>query len=112
MTHEEIKNIPSDWTVTYARIVIDYWAQKDYPNRVCITIEGNLIEYPEELTTRTDDLTSTTVMWNSIISTRNAQYMCADVKKIYLCTPLERYEYMQMPIGLIPQEFINLYDLG
>ena len=38
--------------------------------------------------------------------------MCADVKNFYLCTPLERYEYMRMPINLIPQEFIDLYDLG
>ena len=51
-------------------------------------------------------------MGNSVISTRNARYMCADVKNFYLCTPLERYEYMQMPINLIPQEFIDLYDLG
>ena len=51
-------------------------------------------------------------MWNRVISTRNARYMCADVKNFYLCTPLERYEYMMMPINLIPQEFIDLYDLG
>ena len=51
-------------------------------------------------------------MWNSVISTQNARYMFADVKHFYLCTPLERYEYMRMPINLIPQEFIDLYDLG
>ena len=51
-------------------------------------------------------------MWNSVISTQNARNMCADVKNFYLCTPLERYEYMRMPINLIPQEFIDLYDLG
>ena len=26
--------------------------------------------------------------------------------------PINRYEYMQMPTNLIPQEFIGLYDLG
>ena len=31
-------------------------------------------------------------------------------KKIYLWTPLDRYEYMRIPINLIPQEFIDLYD--
>ena len=114
MTHEEIKNIPSDRnrTVTYARIVVDYRAHKDDPYRVRITIGGNLIECSGELTTRTADLTTTQVTWNSIISTRNARYMCADVKNFYLCTPLERYEYTRMPINLIPQEFIDLYDLG
>ena len=112
MTHEEIKNIPSDRTVTYARIVVDYRAHKEDPNRVCITIGGNLINYPGEIMTRTADLTTTKVMWNSVISTRNARYMCADVKNFYLCTPLERYEYMRMLINLILQEFINLHDLG
>ena len=112
MPHEEFKNISSDCTVTYARIVVDYWVHKDDPNRVCITIGGNLINYPGELTTRTADLTTTKVTWNSFISTRNARYMCADVKNCYLCNPLEQYEYMRITINLIPQNFINLYDLG
>ena len=80
MTHEDIKNISTDRTVTYPRIVVDYRAYKDDPNRVCITVGGNLINYPGELTTRTADLTTTKIMWNSVISTRNARYMCADVK--------------------------------
>ena len=32
MTHEEIKNIPWDWIVTYARLVVDYRPQKEDPN--------------------------------------------------------------------------------
>ena len=72
---------------------------------------GNLIEYPYELTTRTADVTTSKVMWNSIISTPNARYAYADVKNFYLNTPLDRYEYMRMPIKLIPQEFIDMYNL-
>ena len=89
MTHEEIKNIPSDRTVTHTRIVVDYRARKDDPNRVRITVGGNLINYPGELTTRTADLTTTKVMWKSVISTGNARYMCADMKYFYLFTPLK-----------------------
>ena len=51
-------------------------------------------------------------MWNSVISTPGAKYACADVKNFYLETPLNRYEYMRMPINLIPQEIIDLYDLA
>ena len=112
MSLDEIPNIPADRTVTYARIVVDYRAQKQDPNRVRITVGGNLIDYPGELTTRTADLTTSKVMWNSVISTRKARFICADVKNFYLCTPLDRYEYMRMPINLIPQEFIDLYDLS
>jgi len=46
MTHDEIKQIPRDRTVTYARIAVDYQPQKDDPNRVRITVGGNLINYP------------------------------------------------------------------
>ena len=41
MTHEEIKNIPTDRTVTYAQIVVHYRAHKDDPNRVRTTVGGN-----------------------------------------------------------------------
>ena len=48
---EEIKNIPSDRTVTYAQIVVDYRPQKKDPNCVRITVYGNLIDYTYKLTT-------------------------------------------------------------
>ena len=57
-----IDNIPSDRIVTYTRIVVDFRPQKSDPNRVHITYGGNLIVYPEELTTRTVDLFTTKIM--------------------------------------------------
>ena len=59
LTRDEIKCIPADHTITYARIVVDYRPQKEDPNRVRITAGGNLINYIYELTTRTADLTTT-----------------------------------------------------
>ena len=111
LTHQEIADIPVDRTVTYARIVVDYREQKADPNRVRITVGGNLIDYPGELTTRTADLTTTKLMWNSVISTPDAKYMTADIKSFYLETPLDRFEYMKMSIDLFPQEFRNAYGL-
>ncbi len=111
LNHREIKEIPGDRTVTYARIVVDYRPQKEDPNRVRITVGGNLIDYPYELTTRTVELTTSKILWNSVISTPNAKYITADAKNFYLETPMERFEYMRMPIKLIPQEIIDLYDL-
>ena len=40
-----------------------------------------------------------------------SRYACANVKNFYLCTPFNRYEYMRMPIELIPPEFIKEYGL-
>ena len=44
--HDEIKRIQRDWTVTYACTVVYYRPQKDDPNRVCITVGGNFINFP------------------------------------------------------------------
>ena len=111
MDLDEIKNIPKDRVVTYARIVVDYREQKKDPDRVRITAGGNLITYPYELTTRTADLTTSKILWNSAISTRGARYMCADAKTFYLATPLDRYEYMRMPVDLVPPKFIEENNL-
>lgn len=111
MDHSEIKQIPSDRTVTYGRVVVDYRPQKEDPNRVRITVGGNLINYPGELTTRTADLVTSKVLWNSVISTKNARYVTADLKLFYLTAPLDRYEYMRMPIKIIPQHIIDQYSL-
>jgi hypothetical protein len=112
LTHEQIKQIPRDRTVTYTRIVVDYRPQKSDPNRVRLTAGGNLIDYPGELTTRTADLTTTKLLWNSVISTKDSRYMCLDIKNFYLGTPMARFEYMKIPIGVFPQATINQYNLN
>jgi hypothetical protein len=56
----------------YTRVVIDHRPQKEDPNRVCITVGGNLINYPFERTTRTTNMVSSKLLWNSIISTPGA----------------------------------------
>ena len=40
MTHEQIRQIPKDRTITYGRIVVDYRNQKADPNRVRINAGG------------------------------------------------------------------------
>jgi hypothetical protein len=95
ISYDKIRCIPKDRTVTYVRIVIDHRPQKDDPNRVCITVGGNLIEYPYELTTRTTDMVSSKIMWNSVFGMPNAKFGGADIKNMYLETPLDRCEYMK-----------------
>jgi hypothetical protein len=97
--------------VTYARVVIDHRPQKEDPNRVRITVGGNLINYPFKLTTRTTDMVSSKILWNSTISTKGAHFAGADIANMYLETPLDRYEYMRMPILLMPQDIIEHYGL-
>ena len=76
-----------------------------------ITTGGDLINYPFELTTRTANITTSKVLWNSTTSTCGARYMCVDAEIFYLATPLDCPEYMRIPIELVPQEFIGATKL-
>ena len=76
-----------------------------------ITVGGNLIDYPSELTTRTADMVSAKIMWNSVGSTPGAKFAGADIKNMYLKTPLNRYKFTKMPMCLIPDNIIKHYGL-
>ena len=74
----------------YARIAVNYRPSKRDEHRVPITAEENLITYPFELTTQTADLTTTKLMRNLIIGTRNVRYVVADAGNFYPALPLDR----------------------
>jgi hypothetical protein len=111
MTYDEIQALPKNQTVTYASVVVDFFPQKADPHRIRITAGGNLINYPGELSTRTADLTTSKFIWNSILSTAGAKYMCLDIKNFYLTAPLDRFEYMKMLIDLFPEWIVKQYEL-
>jgi hypothetical protein len=50
-SHDKIRRIPKDCTITYTHIVINHRHLKEDPNCICITIGGNLIDYPYKLKT-------------------------------------------------------------
>ena len=37
--------------------------------------------------------------------------MCADIANLYLNNPMNRYEYMKLPLEIIPEEIIQQYNL-
>ena len=76
-----------------------------------MTAGGNLIIYPGELTTRTVDITKSKILWNSVLSIKNEKYLYLDIKNIYLCAPMSRFEYMKMPITIFLQHFKVKYNL-
>ena len=110
LSHKEIYLISANWTITYARIVIDHWPQNDNPNRVQITVGGNLINYSFELTNHTTDMVSSKILWDSTISTKGARFAGANIKNMYLETPLDQYEYMKIPLSLFfsPGHYLTL----
>jgi hypothetical protein len=103
--------VPKHKTVTYCRFVCDVRPQKAEHERTRLTVGGNLINYDGDVSTQTPDLTTSKIIWNSVISTLHAEYMCLDLKNFYLGTPMKEYEYMRLYISDIPEEIINQYNL-
>ncbi len=59
---------------------------------------------------QTANMVSSKTLWNSVISTKNACFAGADIMNMYLETPLDWYEYMKMPIALLPANIIEHYN--
>ena len=113
MTHKEIdiaKATGHKWT--YARVVADYGPQKEDPYRIRIAVGDNLITNKGNTSTRTADLTTSKQLWNSVLSTEGARYMCLDVKIFYLTAALDYYEYMKIPLALFPEWIKKQYNLN
>ena len=86
-------------------------APKKDSHRICIMAGGNLIQYKGDLTMQTADLTTSKLLWNSVLGTCNSKYMCLDIKHIYLPTALDYFEYMQMPLAVFPEWIKQQYEL-
>jgi hypothetical protein len=103
MIHAVSPNITKNQTVTYACMVVNFCPQKANLLQIRITTGGNLVNYPGKVSTCIADLTTSKLMWNSVLSTKGAEYMCLDIKKVYLTAPLDWFKYMKIPHALLPE---------
>ena len=90
--------VPAGRTVTYVRIVSEIRPQKSEINRTRLTVGGNLINSPGDVTTPTSYLITYKFVFNSVLSTKNAKFMCADIAIFYLNNPKNIYDYMKLPL--------------
>lgn len=86
------------------------------PRRVQWTVGGgDRIDYPDDVDTKTADLTTATLLINNTIFTKNAHYTTADLKDLFLGMPMQEersYKYMRIPhVDMIPQAIINQHNL-
>jgi hypothetical protein len=89
--------VPKGKIITYGRFVVDICPNKSETHRVGLTVGGNLIQYHGDISTRSEDLTTSKCLWNSTISTEGTKYMCLDVNNFHLGTLMEAFEYMRIP---------------
>ena len=101
------KSIPARRTVTYGRIVTTIRPTKAETHRVRLTVGGYRINYSGDKSTPTAEIQTIKALLNSMISTPNATFSTADMKDIYLNTPLS----MCLLINIIPEEIILQYNL-
>ena len=104
-------DVPRHKTVTYAIFVCDHRPQKEETRRTRLVVGGNLVIYNGEVSTPTADLTTAKILFNSVLSTTEAKFLGLDVKDFYLNTIMTEFEYIKIPIKLIPQEIIDQYGL-
>ena len=63
------------------------------------------------LTTPTATVTTTKYLFNSVVSTKYAKCVMAEVRNFYLNNILPESEYMKMQLSIIPEKIIDQYQL-
>ena len=97
--------------VTYGQFVCTVRPEKAESNRTRFTVGGDRINYPGEVATPTADMLVAKLLFNSVISTKDAKFMTLDISNFYLMTPLKRPEFIRMKLSDIPDEIIREYKL-
>ena len=105
--------VPLGKKVTYMRLVVTDRPQKSNPKRVRITVGGDRLDYPSDVSTRTAGMETAKILFNSIVSTPNAKFCTMDIKDFYLNTPMteEEYQYMRIQADIIPPDIFEFYKL-
>ena len=70
------EKVPEGITVTYGKIVAEIILQKAETHHTQLTLGGNLINFPGDVTTPTADLTTSKLIFKSVLSTKNEKFMC------------------------------------
>jgi hypothetical protein len=97
--------------VTYGQFVCTIRPKKSEPNHTRFVAGDNKTNYLGEVATPTADMLVATILFNSVVLTKDAKFMTMDISNFYLNTPMDRPEYIRMKLADIPDEIINEYKL-
>ena len=89
------------------QIVVDYWPQKMEPHKVTLHWAVTILTIQGDVSTPMADVTATKLLFNSTISTPQAQFFTLDIKIFYLYMPLDRPKFMHMCSDIMPAEIID-----
>ena len=86
--------------ITYGQFVCTVQPEKAEPNQTRFTVGGNRINYPGTVATPTAEMLVAKMLFNSVISTKDARFMTMDISNFF-----------RIKLGDIPDEVINEYKL-
>ena len=99
--------------VTYANMVCDHRPLKSEPDRVCLTVGGDRLDYSSDIGFPAASLLEAKLLINSAISDadQGAQFFAADLKDFFLATPMQDYEYMRIHSKYFFDDICQEYDI-
>ncbi len=80
--------------ITYGQFVCTVRPEKAEPNQMRFTVRGDRINYPGKEATPTAQMLVAKMLFNSIISTKSAQFMTMDISNFYLVTLLHHAKFI------------------
>jgi hypothetical protein len=86
--------------------------EKSEKFRVHFTCGGDRIEYPGKVATKTADIVTANILFNSVLSKKDTHFMMIDNSNFYLNTRMPRYEYMRIPVSANPNIIMEQYQLA
>jgi hypothetical protein len=107
----ELSSIPKSRKITYGKLVCYRKPKKLETHRVRLTVGGDRLDYNGETATSTEDITTFKILIKSTLSTKYAKMTMMDIKNYYFGIPLPTYEYIRLPISILPGEIITKYYL-
>ena len=106
-------DVPPKRDITYAQFVLDYRPLKPDKYRTRITVGGDKLTYPYDAGSPTTDLLESKILINSTISDAKigARFCSADIRDMFLASPMERPEYMKVLYKHFPEDIRQRYNL-
>ena len=71
---------------------------------------GDRVHFPGDVSARCAGMSDIKILINSVVSD-GANWMSIDIKDFYLGTPMERPEFMRIPVRMIPTKIMEKYNL-
>ena len=106
--------VPTWQNITYENTICHYWPRKDNPYHIRLTIGGDKLPHSSASGSPAVTLLEAKTIFNSVISTPDYQFICANINDYFICSPMEYFEYIKINFFWIIKGIhiqYNLYSL-